>query len=500
MKTWKRILLSSLTLLPLTGCTDLRQEPLSFLTPENIAYDEANITNLANGLYRSLWHWNYGYCCRLFTLTLGADDVIAGQLSKARVIVIDELRADPTISELDVQYFWQNMYSLVLNANLLIEGIDASEYGNLTEKERKAYMGEAYFMRAFAYYNLVRIFGDVPAVVNSQSTEDVLGNKAIGRNTVADIYDRIIVPDLKKAEEYLPEQPRTGDNSSVGKIAAQTCLAEVYLTMAGWPLKRTACYALAADKAREIIQAPYNKHRLTDHYADLWREVLKSDNTEHIFAVNCSRLNSMASQYGISFLAVEENGWSDYLADEVFYLRYPDDERKAWNYQTTYSVAGKPKPNSYKQSAMKSPFIKKYRDYGTDAAQSDGIIPIYRYADVLLIYAEAQNMAAGGPDELAYKCLNDVRRRASGGIDNNAPDGLTCEEFDRYVFDERGWEFFAEYKRWFQLVRREKVEECNRDNPRVAAAGHIDRNQQNYLMPLPPKQVELCHFPQNAGY
>ena len=496
----KKIIISILEVLSLFGCVDLKQEPLSFLTPENVSYDESNMTTMANGLYRALWGWNYGYCCRLFTLTLGADDVIAGQLSKTRVIVIDELRADATISELDVKYFWTNMYNLILNSNLMIEGISGSS-GSFEEK--KPYLGEAYFMRAFAYYNLVRIFGDVPAIIDSKSAQDVLGNENIGRNRVADIYDKIIVPDLIMAEEYLPEVPRTRDNSSVGKIAAQTCLSEVYLTMAGWPLKRTEYYAKAAEKAKQIIEASYNTHRLVEHYEDLWKEVMKSDNTEHIFAINCSRLNSMASQYGISFLAMEENGWSDYLADEAFYLKYPDDERKAFNYKTTYNRAGRPGQTiivPYTQSTMKSPFINKYRDYGTDAAQSDGIIPIYRYADVLLIYAEAQNLANNGPDDLAYRCINDVRKRATGGTPNDIPENLSGEDFDKYVFDERGWEFFAEFKRWFQLVRREKVEECNRYNSRVVEAGYIDRNKENYLMPLPPKEVELAKFSQNAGY
>ncbi|OKZ05013.1 MAG: hypothetical protein BHV71_08970 [Bacteroides sp. 41_26] len=496
----KKIIGMFFSVLFLSGCVDLKQEPLSFLTPENIIYDEANLTNTANGLYRTLWHWNYGDCCRLFTLTLGADDVISGMLSKSRTIVIDELRADATISELDVHWFWKNMYDLILNSNLMIEGICGSNEDGVSENEKQAYLGEAYFMRAFAYYNLVRLFGDVPGIVDSKSTQDILGNENIGRNKVADIYDKIIVPDLILAETYLPETPRTKDNSSVGKIAAQTCLAEVYLTMAGWPLHRTEYYAKAAQKAREIIEAPYNHHDLVDHYADLWKEVTKNDNTEHIFAVNCSRATNMASQYGISFLAQEEKGWSDYLADAEFYLKYPDDERKEWNYQTTYTVPGRPQPNSYLQSAMKSPFIKKYRDYGITAAQSDGIIPIYRYADVLLIYAEAQNLANNGPDDLAYDCINRIRKRAIGGTANNVPEGLSCEFFDKYVFDERGWEFFAEYKRWFQLVRREKVEECNLYNERVVAAGNINRNKENYLMPLPPKQVELCKFTQNSGY
>lgn len=496
----KKVIGIILGILLLSGCVDLKQEPQSFLTPENIVYDKANLDNAANGLYQCLWHWNYGYCCRLFTLTLGADDVIAGMLSKSRVIVIDELRADATTSETDVHWFWKNMYDLILNSNLMIEGISKSGNSGESEDIKKAYMGEAYFMRAFAYYNLVRIFGDVPGIVDSRSTKDILGNPTIGRNSVEDIYDKIIVPDLLLAESYLPEEPRTGNNASVGKIAAQTCLAEVYLTMAGWPLKRTDYYLKAAAKAKEIIEAPYNHHKLVEHYSELWKEATKSDNTEHIFAVNCSRLANMSSQYGISFLAAEEKGWSDYLADEAFYLKFPDDERKEFNYVTTFKIPTRREPVSYTLSSMKSPFINKYRDYGVTGAQSDGIIPIFRYPDVLFIYAEAQNLANNGPDALAYDCINRIRKRATGGIENNLPENLTCEEFDKYVFDERGWEFFAEYKRWFQLVRREKVEEYNRDNERVVAAGNIDRNKQNYLMPLPPKQVELCGFTQNAGY
>ena len=59
----KKIIGMFFSVLFLSGCVDLKQEPLSFLTPENIIYDEANLTNTANGLYRTLWHWNYGYCC-----------------------------------------------------------------------------------------------------------------------------------------------------------------------------------------------------------------------------------------------------------------------------------------------------------------------------------------------------------------------------------------------------------------------------------------------------
>ena len=89
------------------------------------------------------------------------------------------------------------------------------------------------------------------------------------------------------------------------------------------------------------------------------------------------------------------------------------------------------------------------------------------------MYAEAQNKADHGPNTFAYEQINKVRKRAMGGIDNPLTPNLDEEEFDKAVFDERGWEFFCEFKRWFQLVRNV------------------------YLMPLPSEEVQSCGFTQN---
>lgn len=480
-----------------TGCVDLSQEPLSFPTPENIEYNESNVTSLANGLITELWGGNYDYNCRTVLMGLGADDIICGSNDK-RGAYLDRLHIEMSPMEQDFSNMWNNMYGLIQASNQFIEGLKATQ--SISEQNKEQYLGEAYFMRAFAHFNLVRWFGDVPAFTDSKCVKDILGNTTIVRNKVEDIYDLVIIPDLKEAELLLPDRGRTtAPNSTPTKWAAKACLAEVYLTRAGWPLKQTQYYAEARDKAHEIIKD--GKYKLVDHYKDLWKEETKSDDTEHIFALNHS--SKTYSNYGKSyFTSVEEKGWGDYLADSCFYERYPNDERKAFNFVTEFQPGGSGRKIDFRKTAMRSPAINKYRDYGgVSSAQSLGITPIYRYADVLLMYAEAQNKAEHGPSPLAYECINKVRERAMGGIDNPLTPGLNEEEFDKVVFDERGWEFFSEFKRWFQLVRTEKVWEANQFNPNVKRGidsyGITKDNRDVYIMPLPSKEAQQCKFPQN---
>ena len=203
----------------------------------------------------------------------------------------------------------------------------------------------------------------------------------------------------------------------------------------------------------------------------------------------------------------------------MFYENYPDDERKDFNFKTTFTVAGSPRPLNYKQTIMKAPAIAKFRDYdanfdgnGVPSAQSNGITPIYRFAEVLLMYAEAQNELSG-PDDLAYECLNRVRYRAAKDKENFVEtSGLTQDQFRQAVFDEYGWELFSEFKRWFQLQRTEKIYDVNHGytdvngvqhpaNSRVA--GELDRlgitstDRSIYWYPLPSREVSDCGFEQN---
>lgn len=501
----------------LSGCVDLAQEPHSFLTPETIVYDQKTIEIMANGLYKDLWDNNYGFNCRSQILGVGADDIVTGSMAK-RYAQIDQLTVTSTLHDDDVEYMWKNLYNVVRSSNTMIRDVTATK--DVADEVKTPYLGEAYFMRAFAYFHLVRYFGPVPAILDPDCNEDMYGNGSgsIVRASVADIYDKIIVPDLKTAEEKLPSRARTNDNSRISRGAAKACLADVYLTMAGWPLKRTECYALARDKAKEVIDHTDTKtYSLATTYESLWKEATKASDEEHIFALNHDSNNGLASNYGRSYYATEESSsaWSDYLADSCFYENYPNDARKAFNFIASFKVEGTPRPLSYKSTSMRSPAINKYRDYTPlnsegkviMTAQTNGITPIYRYADILLTYAEAQNKADGSPNALAYDCLNKIRERGAKGANGKVysyekASGLSSEAFDEAVFMERGYEFFAEFKRWFHLVRTEKVLEANMGNPRVKAniesfgiAGKS--KEQYYWMPLPIQEVQQCGFEQN---
>ena len=174
----------------LSGCVDLMQEPQSFLTPENIEYSEENVVSLTNGLYKTLWWNNWGFNCRPQILGLGADDLIGGSPQK-RHYIADELMIDGTTFNGDTETVWQNMYAVIQGCSQLLEGLTVTT--DLPEDKKKQYMGEAHFMRAFAYFQLVRWFGDVPGFTDSKCTADILGNTNITRNKVEDIYNLIII-------------------------------------------------------------------------------------------------------------------------------------------------------------------------------------------------------------------------------------------------------------------------------------------------------------------
>lgn len=497
----KYIILLTLSFCAATSCVDLLQKPQSSITPETIELNEQLLESMANGLYKSWWGENYGFNCRFASLSLAGDDMMTGDASKTRNTLDDQMRVP--VDNADVRVLWQEFYKTIFTANNLIEQIE--ENTTVGQSITDKYLGEAHFMRALMYFYVVRLWGDAPAITSSTAASDIDSDPSIPRKSVSEIYNRIIIPDALIAEELLPSTSRDSYGQGPTKWAAKTLLADVYLNMAGWPLHDASKYAEAAEKAREVVED--SPHSLMPKYKDLWLKSTAGDRTEHIFALRHS-LTYLPSQYAISYLGVEENGWSDYVADPVFFKSFPDDTRKAFCY-VTETVDKSGKNIWWEDFATASPYIRKYRNYGgcaawgiegdntTRSSLSEGLTPIYRYADALLFCAEATNKANGGPNDLAYRCLNLVRERAFGDK-SHALGGLSADEFDKAVFDEFGWENVFEFKRWFQLVRTERVDECLARNPAVGA--RVNVNRENYLFPVPVRQAELRKWKNNPGY
>lgn len=300
----------------------------------------------------------------------------------------------------------------------------------------------------------MRWFGEVPLL-----TEENQNNAAVEpQSTIAQIYG-LIVSDLKSAELTLPISQE--DPSRPSRWAAKALLAKVYLAMAGYPLNDTSCYALARDKAGEVITEEV--YALEKVYSQLWLWSNRKTNTEFIFALYASSDNGIGSYTHQAVRPTDhgENGWGDWTSDKRFLAAFPegDGSRVSGTFYTRM-IDG----SSWENTNIAQPYVGKLRDAGpksggysgiATANKADGFFCMLRYADVLLIYAEAANLAEGKPSKAAYQAINEVRKRA--GLADLSD--LTSAQFDKAVLEERNWELAFECNRWFDLCRRHILKE-----------------------------------------
>ena len=480
--------------LSMNSCVSLDQDPQSFLSYETFPKDAASISSVVDDLYNDLWNGNYGLNCRLQRINVGADDVTY-RAAKANnpLALIESLSPNITQNHADFKTLFTKA---IYDSNVIIADtpVNAADNSKPAVALRQV-VAEAYFVRGLSYFYLVRLFGDVPLQLTPEDAK-----KDMPRTAVAEIYDKVIVPSLKCAVDWLPATSRTKNAATPSKWAAEAALGDVYMTMAGWPLKRTELYAEAEKVLGDAIQNSGLK--LATHYADLWKEANKKTEKEFLFGIMHSNANKKASNYGKSYYPSDfapKAGWSDYYASEKFYLAYPNDERKAHNFMIEWNT--KKGVVNYKNSADKLPAISKYYDYNDGepgkSAQSNGITCIYRYADILLMYAEASVRATNSVSAKATNALQEVQKRAQGYADDATVTTTTNpSEFLNAVFDENGWEFFAEMRRWFDLVRLEKL----KDVKPTEWANSLFKANNHYYFPVPYTQIELTNWANNAGY
>src|SRR5690606_5361765 len=195
------------------------------------------------------------------------------------------------------------------------------------------------------------------------------------------------------------------------------------------------------------------------------------------------------------FIWTDMDGWGDTSAEPEFEQEFPGGPRKEAYLQTE-------KDGVHYTQLGKNVGIQKYLyDTETDFSEGRSIInvPIIRYADVLLIFAEAENMAQGGPTVDAVDALNQVIDRANGFVPNpenpRATLAMTKEAFDAKVIRERSWELCFEYDRWFDLIRKRILREESRPEIRQNYSDHY------LLFPIPSNDIRINPLlEQNPGY
>lgn len=479
-------ILLSLTI-GLSSCVSLDEDTTGQPTPDKFFSTITDFQGFIAGAYTPIINL-YGTDVP-YVATAAGEDINVYKVVRWRPI--QEANWNRAINPEEItDVLWSNSYVSISSCNTMIELIRNNTKVPLSQLE--PIQGEAFFLRAFNYFNLVRWFGELPLLTElnqSNATHEP-------QSTVSQIYDQI-VSDLGLAEELLPTFQE--DKSKPTRYAAKALLAKVYLTMAGFPLNQTDKYALARDKAKEVINS--NQYSLESRFLDLWLWNNRFSNNEFLFALYASSDNGTGGYINRAVRPREEKGWADWTSDQKFLEEFPigDNSRiEGTFYLTLNEEAGY---ISWDQSQVTEPYCAKLRDGGEKAGNfygssvtnlADGFYCMIRYADVLLMYAEAANMAEGSPSQEAYEALASVRRRA--GL--TTVQGMSQQDFDQAVLDERKWELAFECNRWFDMCRRKTVEQVvNKFFPEVTVT------ENNYILPKPKGQLKvMLGLKQNPGY
>lgn len=398
---------------------------------------------------------------------------------------------------------WNGCYLTIKQANIIFANIDnivePLDDPDFLAKQKQHAIGQAHFARALSYFFLVRMWGEVPLVT------DLNVNYEIERSPFIDIYDQIVA-DLTAAESKLPatksdyvtDHELNSTHARPHKGTAKALLASVYLNMAGYPVKDESKYALAAAKAKEVIdnEATYGYALMSD-FADLWIQD-NNINAETVFGCHYSHTapvwhwSSGNMTAPLAYLPGDVGGWDDIFAELTFFNEYPDGPRK----DATFITKAQKNPDSpvldWTEFAMAHPYYKKwvYIPGFEENNMSKWIdwwssrtVMIVRYAEVLLVYAEAQAMSEA-PDASAYSAVNRVRERA--GLPDLAS-GLSATDFQNAIVQERAWEFAGNEPcaRWFDMVRTETVESATAKRDAAEIPIVNTPTKARYFAPIP---------------
>lgn len=498
----------------LFSCSDfLEEDPKGQLSPDNFFNSKEDLDMAITAIFDQFQNINqqpgrnlYMYC---------ADDVTSQNAgNKTRWAEYDMFNYNSGNTELGnwYAYLWQTVKA----CNYVINNAEKTP---ADEDYINARLGQAYMVRAYCYFNLVRIWGEIPIVTEVEINYDKQ------KETPAAVYE-LIESDCLKAEEMLPikydVEPyfQNGINVAPGKGAAKALLASVYMTEAGWPLKKgESYYDKAAEKFKEIIdhESEYG-YILESNIIDLTIETTSNYSKEIVWGEfhNVNQEHFMGPQCE---LPEESGGWCDLLVEIEFFNSMPDGPRKnAWVLKDICLLSklddeGNPLMVSWNstQTNQQHPHWRKNIDTGNWDYQVDeeGNVSytaqgtqwsssrtrfIFRYADILLMYAEAKAFGSNGLDDLAYTCINRVRERA--GLE--AVSTMSNSDFQKAVLDERRWET-AGWEgscmgRFFTMQRHEilHLQKDYRSSDDLPLNAALTLSEDFYYFPIPDREILIA--------
>ncbi|MGB3798855.1 MAG: RagB/SusD family nutrient uptake outer membrane protein [Lewinella sp.] len=483
-----------------TACESLDEVPFSSLAVENLYQAEEDVDAALLGVYSSLNNENNDLWYFLSTSGPGESVVVRlkgdgnqGQLSS--------LTYNPTTAH---GLWWANFYRLINRANTVIASVNQA---GLSMEVEEAKIAEARYLRAFAYFHLVKWFGGVPLQLDM--TTD-FSDEAVKkpRATIQEVYD-VIVEDLMYAETRLPDTWMGADRGRATGMAATALLGKVYLNMGGLPLQQTDKFPLAVNQFQAVVNS--GQYALEENFADIF-DINNEFNSELVFIR--PNVRELGAGTVLTFFAgapntpfANRNGQYQFGFTEDFYNSFDTtDMRRDVTLQYSYTDANG-RPVTYNSpdnpqlpfggyNGDKGIAFGKLKDPLNDvnAFSHTNDIIYMRYADVLLMLAEALNETGQSAEALTY--LNMVRQRAGLNDITTTDEG----ELREIIKQERKWELAGEYQEFPDLQRWGDIEESLANNRDAQIFGTV-YDPRIELLPIPQSQIDVNeNLEQNPGY
>lgn len=406
-----------------------------------------------------------------------------------------------------LQTTWTDLYEVVYRSNVLLDKIQPFSFARVNQ-----FKGEARFLRAYAYLDLVRYWGPVPIA------DHVLGiqeSKTVPRAPIADVY-KFIVDDLKFAADNLPAAYSTTDRGRATKWAAKAMLARVYLTMYGYPLRDASALPLAKQQLMDVYAAAgASTFSVAANFADLFKTV--NDNKYAVFEIQyASGGTGLGSTIPWDQGSVFPAWWSPFAPSQTDITPSPDFLGKFWPMRdlrrraTLDTVYVNPTTNAI---TVTRPQFTKFLEKGTTTPQNNrdysNNFPIIRFEDVVLMYAEVLTEETGAATPLAISLVNQIRTRSGiAAYTAASPEAASKAAFIAAILKERKYEFAAEGLRWFDLVRTGTAIDVMTAYKRATipvAAGQspfrqLDSHDLLFPIPLLELRINPGFWQQNPGY
>jgi len=425
--------------LTLSSCGDkfIELDPISTVNTELLYKTNEDFEGALIGCYAVLREQYKRYW--IFT-DLRSDDSWHQLGNSVRNISINNFTIDP--NEGTLRSLWLDYYKLIYLANEILTRIEDVEPTSVTKKDQ--FVGEASFLRALAYFDLVRFFGDVPLLLRPLSISEAYQT---GRESVPVVYEAII-QDLLVAEASLPSSYSGIELGKPTSGAAKSLLGKVFLTVKD--------YGKAEEKLQEVTTMGY---KLLDNFEDLFDYSKDEHHSEYIFDVEYeSGLGDLGSPFSNVFLPKSVGSTADRYfgvvggAEEnnnptMDLLNAYDEGDLRRDITVTDGRGFYDDEGVFHSFVQIETFSRKHMAPTTGLYDSPVNWKILRYADVLLMYAEVLNENGKTIESLNF--LNQVRKRA-GLPDFSSSDK---DEIRQAVLKERRLELALEGHRWFDLLR-----------------------------------------------